>query len=1215
MKKFSGGQPNFKGVNAQVVASMSLFLQFLRDPKFSYLHLEAPGFEDFNLVFSDGKKIVCESKNWNREFNFSQLKKVLSSIIQKGTLGEDDEILIICTHLGSNLESITESARYFQDVRNDLLEKHKFSREQVALVSKVKYWKIPPDLNEKVVQSLFTELIGWVPQGDLDATIDHFLVQKIYKGSARGDTYSRQDMVKEIEEYKQNIIKKSGVLDRERERLELILNKLGIAIANNKSFVWADNQLAALSAQRDLLFFVISYLQKKKIKDLKSWDGLWRLLKSNSMSHNLLDIFKNNIETAGNRKYILNFLKNSIGEIRGFYGPDFFDVDVVRIIKSVINNDKTLASEAFKLVQQLISKQNQDIFYLKHSLSGDEWQKEQVTILLAEIFSNADSDLKQKVFDLITSTFNLIEDDGQHSHHVPESIFNVLELWLNEDVENRLLVLTRVLSGQFERYYKNIGSKIRFRGWEHMGGITSFSGGNYLVTDRHFIRFTLAPVLLKYYRESSNKDAAWKFIDDNCITQTHKVNQSRPDFLNRSAIQIILERYRDRDEKIYEEAKGILGEFILSNKGIPHKSDLIFQSLRGEEFSTDKKWALVKVTTEKYDAPLNPFVEQIVGDLAASGHQEALSILKKWSNNPAYFKRTNFPGNNLLRNISKLLQADFETAASQFEAFISNEYFIGGKNGVLDRFEAFEWARFLNDILLKDFEKGLAIIHKILNKELLSENEQILITACLYRIDDHPNDSAVQKRLFDEYVEPLLEKFGNNISSKFTYDNPREQIVQFVDKLLQDKSFPDRIEKALRIVRVFISDPDPRLPGQDPNDPENKYNEHQRIIDGEDTHSITSVRGWCAWILMKCGILEARNYIPEVIDLTEKLLHDPNYYVKHMACSSLSQLARIRLTVLPGEGEKKLFFGATTQEALENSKRVDKLAFDAFDEITKQSNNVKKVLGRSIIRVFDNIKTLNQAEAYHFISQLKMFPDVVVAEAAPLFIFYAEFRKNGYKDWRWKAKGFYDDLSPEQFNDQPFKEILTELIKSGNSEITSKFAWEFSHLLKELPSPTKDVSAYLEIIDRYYSIISENYDQHTFTSLYLFIRDNIENQFDLCYRLWKKCVDAERKALRKYVKSGETDKVFWWPFSYNGEILSAVYAHAGKEAFLESFEFLCDYPSGLNLGEIRPAVDLLKGFPKGDKKVETIFNKLIEHGSLFYNDKQAWLEKPNIPSP
>jgi len=37
---------------------------------------------------------------------------------------------------------------------------------------------------------------------------------------------------------------------------------------------------------------------------------------------------------------------------------------------------------------------------------------------------------------------------------------------------------------------------------------------------------------------------------------------------------------------------------------------------------------------------------------------------------------------------------------------------------------------------------------------------------------------------------------------------------------------------------------------QNPHDPENTYNEHKKIENGEGTPIITSVRGWCGWVLV-----------------------------------------------------------------------------------------------------------------------------------------------------------------------------------------------------------------------------------------------------------------------------------------------------------------------------------------------------------------------------
>ena len=85
------GQPNFKGIIYQSGAAVSLFLQYLKNPNFSYIHLEAPKFQDFNLVFNDGKKIICEAKNWKRKFNYANLREILGDILNRKNLGENEK--------------------------------------------------------------------------------------------------------------------------------------------------------------------------------------------------------------------------------------------------------------------------------------------------------------------------------------------------------------------------------------------------------------------------------------------------------------------------------------------------------------------------------------------------------------------------------------------------------------------------------------------------------------------------------------------------------------------------------------------------------------------------------------------------------------------------------------------------------------------------------------------------------------------------------------------------------------------------------------------------------------------------------------------------------------------------------------------------------------------------------------------------------------------
>jgi len=307
------GKPNLKGIIYQSGAAISLFLQYLKKPNFSYIHLEAPEFQDFNLVFNDGKKIICEAKNWKKKFSYSNLRKILDDILNRKNLGKNDEILFICNEINKDLEEKVKYAEYFVSTKYfkkefyPFFKKKKFTDEQINILPQVKFWKVSEDINENIVYSLFEELLDfWLPEDDLWGIINNILIDKIYKGSAIGDTFSRYELFTEIENMKINIIKKTGYLDDARKDIPQQIKDLIKALENNKSPNWADYNIAALSAKPDLMFFVLKRLENIDIKNLSEWNDLWeKIIKLNYFSHRIFKIFSNNLQNTKNRR--LNF--------------------------------------------------------------------------------------------------------------------------------------------------------------------------------------------------------------------------------------------------------------------------------------------------------------------------------------------------------------------------------------------------------------------------------------------------------------------------------------------------------------------------------------------------------------------------------------------------------------------------------------------------------------------------------------------------------------------------------------------------------------------------------------------------------------------------------------------------------------------------------------------------------------------------------------------
>lgn len=1202
------GQNAIKGFNAQTLRAMSLFLQFLRDPKFSYIQLEASKFEDFNLVFDDGRKIICESKDWKRGFSFPDLKKVLVSILKKNVLGKNDEILIVCANLNSKLEYKIDTAKYFKEAAEEF-KTSGFSRKQIDVLPQVKFWKVPKDFNEKIIYSLFSELINfWLPGKDIQRIVNDILFEKIYKGSEKGAVFSRNDIISEIEHLKQEVIQKSGYLDKERSEMEKILAVLGIALNDNKSPTWSASQIAALSAQPDLMFFVVDRLKNKKIDRLSDWKNLWQLNRQYGFSFAVFNIFENNLQTLENKKYVLDFINSNIGVISGFYRHDFFDISAVKIISKIVDNNKDILTEAFEIIKKSIEIRDKDYFYLEIN-NNDEWRRGEICKLLKKIYDSADEQLRNKIYNLVSVDFNLIKDEGQFSHYTPQEIFWILRDWLNSDFENRLLVLTAVLSNQYDQYYKNYNKKLKFDGWERMGSTTSFSGHSYIVSDRHFVLYTVEPSLRKYYEESNDKKHAWEFILTNCITKTGEVGKTRPDFLNRASVFILLNRYESDDKKISEEAFKILKEFVLS-MGIPRKSDLIYQALRGNgSLSQDKKWNLIKIGTKKDGVPVNVFVEEIVSQLAKAGHEEAKQEIRNWLKNPKYYGKSRFEI-NIIQNIRTVLDSDFNYATKMLEDFINSEYFIYK----YDDLETYEVAILLQDILKRDPERVLYILRDLIKKKTLTKNQQIILGFSLFNLrgNDESDSLELLEMVYQEFINPFFNSLGKNdyevskeIYKKMPYSHAREAFVQFAVRLAHYK----KINEALRIVRIFINDPDPYLPSEDPEDREGEYNEHKVIEEnGEEPHATSSVRGLCAWVLMKCVILDGRDYIPEIIDLTEQLTKDKNYYVKHMACFALSQLAQNRLTVLP-ENRNILFFNDNQRKALEMAKRVEQIAFNLLNDIAKSPPNVQKALARSILIVFNHIKALNENNALSFLNIIKEFPKEVISEAAPLFIYYAEFRKTAFKDWRWTMPGLYDDLSPDKYDDQKFKKILIDILSKISPEQRYSFVVQFEQLVRNNDFKSEEDKRNFNIAYKYFKRMSDVYEREVFSVIYKAIEENMEKNtnFDKWYQLLKTCLNKEKEFYCDSLKPDKAGEMHWWHYYDSGELLSIVYKYGGNERFLEILDIITSFPKEIVFNITDEAVALLQNFPKANNRVKTIIDFLFQRNpSKYYELKNQW---------
>ncbi len=1206
------GRDTTKGIIYQQWAAMALFLQYLRNEKFNYIHLEAPGSQDFDLVFTDNKKIICEAKDWSTNFSCTHLLPVLKNISKKKSISENDEILLVGSSISDKLINDVENYKYWPAQLKSSFKQ--YSAMELELLPRVRFWQINKANLQRIGYALFAELVGiWLPEEDLKDKVKSILIDKVFEKAAGSSLYTKTEFLAKLKSISLTSIRRSTIFNKMYRTFEEQFSNIIEDIKKHRKPRWGDYERTALTAQPDTMFFVLDQIKKEKI-DLSAWSELWEAVSFYPYYFRLFDIFDENIDVQSNQDYILSFIKKKICQARGFYGTDFFETDIVKLISKIIEQDKKFLDKTLEVTRELLAYyEKDDYFYIKNN-RDIEYRKKEVCGLLHKIYGKGNNALKKEIYELIINSFNLVQDEGEFYHYIPRDIFDILYEHLISDwkkFEEKFIDLSRKLAEQHDKFYKKFGKNVRFKGWDLMGGVSSHWGDSYKVFDKHFVRLILKRSLRDYY--GKHKIRAWKFIVNKCIIPAQKVSKKDPDFLNRSALYVVLDRYKEMSKKTYRQAFDILQEFILCRKGIPHKSELIYQALLGD-FPEDKKWALVKIVADKDKPPSNPFVGQIVSELADKGHKEAREILVKWIKNPDYSAKAEFWGPGPIQNISQFLDSSLDNAIKMFKEYINGDYFINK----LDEFDAYKVAGLLNRILKKKFAVGLEILNEIGNIKRPSKNQQILLCfSFLESKSNKTNEIAFLEKMYAKFIDGFLNKLDNDmdkIYNKLPHSNAREVFVQFAEELAKHK----KIKEALRIIKTFVDDKDPFMPGEDPEDRKGQYSKHKEIENGQTIIAISSVRGWCGWALAHCVVLEGRDYLQGdkgIINLVKKLTQDKNHYVKLMACFALSQLVRCRLKHLPSD-QNRLFFNDKKETALRMAKKVEKTAFDLLKSIStlsddvQKSINVQKALAKNVLMTLDKICAINEKDAWKLVNIIKKLPNEVISDTAPFMIYYAEIRKDLFKNWNWTTPGLYDDL--QDFDDSKFKILLKETMLK-NATTRSAFSWEFYRLTDSALRKVTTVLSYSKAFKmslKYMKKLISEYDYRTFKNVYRFIEDNItqRGKFDICYNLWKKCLEKERTAMKKSVAEGNLSKIPSWPFYKNDKMLERIKNKKGDKAFLDSLEFLSKYPRESSLGDIRKAVVLLKKFPRDNEQIKRIFTNLVERNSKFYDDRKEWLE-------
>lgn len=1188
------GQNTFKGINTQAKASLLLFLLNLKDRGLDSVTLEDKEWEDFTLNFKSGKKIICESKDWSESLSWKDVKNILNKILKrKASINKEDQVIIVCRSVIPELEKNIEYIKYSFFGINNIYKKKGFTKEQIQLLANTSFFKIKSDefLYQEALAYFSEQISYWVPFEDLEMFMDSILIHDIYWKSEKGAIFTSVELKEKIEDYKKRKIKASYAYDPERKKIEEQLKSILSGFHNPKlrALILSNDALTALTAQPNNMFFLLDQVKKQKNVNLVKMDELWQALTKRLYAFNMLRIFEENIDNKDNASYILEFVIKNYNSLSSPIRDNFNQECAVETVTKILDRYPDLVNNVFQFVKTVLDIRGNE--YKELDARRDiERERDLLSELLQKVYGyHQQSNNKEKqdeIIDLIKKHFNLVDDDGQFVMFTPNSIFGILLEYVYLDFEKNFIKVLKLILDQYQSSQRYNG---KFDGWDWSGSGISQSGSEFSITDRHFVSMLLKQALNKYYKV--DRDRTWKFIIKNCIARKiNDVSANKPDFLNRASIPILFAEYKNGEYS--SEAFDILSDFVRMRKGIPWKADLIFQELSGD-YTREQKWALVKVSLDEYNnLPVNVFVEQITSDLAANGYKEAADIIASWVTSPEYHKRQTIGSFNVMGNISKLLDnpETFDEGVKIFRNYITSDEFVKKD----DDWETWEVAKNLAKIIVKDINIGVSILNEVNSSKSLTLNQQILICSS---INDLPKENkGVLQGVYKDFVSPFLQELDDDISkieARITNRHSREQVVQFAEKLAENRLY----DEALYIIKVFINDSDPIVDNY-PDDPKGDFNYHKKIIEGDDNPTISTVRGYCAWALQKFCIRYGRDYIPKILDLVEKLTKDPNYFVRVQACIPLLELVKNRHTVLSDNNKERFL-------SMEVAGRIENIAFDM---LTDKKNHKLKAVMKHLAMVFTYMRTLDEKQAMLVLETFKNTGfESVMDEAAPLYIFFAEFRNKSFKDWPWG--------NIAKFDDKPFKTLLIDLLRNGSPEIKSVLSWQFNRLPDEISKTPKErsqitVAEAVALAFSYLEILTSKYEHRVFNNIYRFIEDYIDSHFEDCFLLWTKCLERERPFLREAVKDKENvPNVYWWPFFYNGKILLAVAKHKGYAEYLKWFEFLADYPiEVLVANDLMDAIVPLKKLPKDNKQAVKIFDKLINRNTNFYDAKQEWLK-------
>jgi hypothetical protein len=250
------------------------------------------------------------------------------------------------------------------------------------------------------------------------------------------------------------------------------------------------------------------------------------------------------------------------------------------------------------------------------------------------------------------------------------------------------------------------------------------------------------------------------------------------------------------------------------------------------------------------------------------------------------------------------------------------------------------------------------------------------------------------------------------------------------------------------------------------------------------------------------------------------------------------------------------------------------------------------------------MKVLNEKDSLKLVTALAKLPGDTIKDSAPLFIYFAEFRKRAYKNRRFGMPGLYDDLGPEKYDENKFKTLLIKVIKEQQKKDPKscfRFASSVEHAMREAPADR--ILKNTKIALKYFNLLSNVYDDNIFNLIYQILETKLaapDKFAKMWYSLLIGCLGVEKGFYEEQARTGSVTNIRWYPSQHLPRILELVYEKSGQDKFMQAAKIFFSFPKDLELNETTNLVSIIQKIAKKDKSAKTIIKTLIDKNPSKY---------------